>query len=55
MIAWLGLLDDFNAIQLLSNEKHIDKLYQSAAPGSDLNLSKDEIAMFKKNCKTHDK
>jgi hypothetical protein len=54
MIAGLGLLDDFNGIKLLSNEKHMDKLYQSAAPGSDLNLSKDEIAMFKKNCKTHD-
>merc|ERR1740121_464050 len=30
----------------------MDKLYQKAAPGSDLNLSKDEIARFQK-CKTH--
>lgn len=47
-----GSLDDFKGIKL-TNEKVMDKLYQKAAPGSDLNLSKDEIALFKK-CKTHD-
>jgi hypothetical protein len=48
-----GSLEDFAAIKLSPNEKVMDKLYQKAAPGSDLNLSKDEIAMFKK-CKTHE-
>ena len=47
-----GSLDDFKGIKL-TNEKVMDKLYLKAAPGSDLNLSKDEIALFKK-CKTHD-
>ena len=47
-----GSLDDFKGIKL-RNEKVMDKLYKNAAPGSDLNLSKDEIAMFKK-CKTHE-
>ncbi|KAL7544745.1 hypothetical protein ACHAWF_008101 [Thalassiosira exigua] len=46
-----GSLDDFKGIKL-TNEKVMDKLYQKAAPGSDLNLSKDEIATFKK-CKSH--
>ena len=48
-----GSLEDFAAIKLSPNEKVMYKLYQKAAPGSDLNLSKDEIAMFKK-CKTHE-
>lgn len=47
-----GSLDDFKDIKL-TNAKVMDKLYLKAAPGSDLNLSKDEIAMFKK-CKTHE-
>eukprot|EP01083_Nonionella_stella_P020219 56041_1 len=47
-----GSLDDFAGIKL-TNEKVMDKLYQKAAPGSDLNLAKDEIDMFKK-CKTHE-
>ena len=47
-----GSLDDFKGIKL-TNEKVMDKLYKNAAPGSDLNLSKDEITMFKK-CKTHE-
>jgi len=46
-----GSLDDFKEINL-TNEKVMDKLYKKAAPGSDLNLSKDEIAMFKK-CSSH--
>ncbi|KAL3817600.1 hypothetical protein ACHAXA_006489 [Cyclostephanos tholiformis] len=46
----LGSLDDFSGIKL-SNEKATVKLYQSAAPGSSLNLSKDEIPSFR-NCKT---
>ena len=46
-----GSLEDFAGVHL-SNYKVMDKLYQKAAPGSDLNLSKDEIARFKK-CKTH--
>lgn len=48
-----GSLEDFSGIKLSPNEKVMDKLYQKAAPGSDLNLSKDEIAMFKK-CKSHE-
>ena len=48
----LGSLEDFSGIKL-TNEKVIGKLYRSAAPGSDLNLSKDEIPMFK-DCTTHD-
>lgn len=47
-----GSLEDFAGIKL-SNAKVMDKLYQKAAPGSDLNLSKDEIARFKK-CKSHE-
>mmetsp|Transcript_15129 Transcript_15129/g.32070 ORF Transcript_15129/g.32070 Transcript_15129/m.32070 type:complete len:323 (-) Transcript_15129:32-1000(-) len=47
-----GSLEDFKGIKL-TNEKVMDKLYQKAAPGSDLNLSKDEIAKFKK-CKSHE-
>mmetsp|Transcript_3639 Transcript_3639/g.6886 ORF Transcript_3639/g.6886 Transcript_3639/m.6886 type:complete len:322 (-) Transcript_3639:306-1271(-) len=47
-----GSLEDFKGITL-TNAKVMDKLYQKAAPGSDLNLSKDEIALFKK-CKSHD-
>lgn len=47
-----GSLDDFKGIKL-TNEKVMDKLYLKAAPGSDLNLAKDEIALFKK-CKTHE-
>ena len=45
-----GSLEDFSGVKLTSV---MDKIYQKAAPGSDLNLAKDEIAMFKK-CKTHD-
>ena len=48
----LGSLEDFSGIKL-TNEKVVGKLYRSAAPGSDLKLSKDEIPMFK-DCKTHD-
>eukprot|EP00584_Thalassiosira_punctigera_P003595 CAMPEP_0172533724 /NCGR_PEP_ID=MMETSP1067-20121228/6324_1 /TAXON_ID=265564 ORGANISM="Thalassiosira punctigera, Strain Tpunct2005C2" /NCGR_SAMPLE_ID=MMETSP1067 /ASSEMBLY_ACC=CAM_ASM_000444 /LENGTH=323 /DNA_ID=CAMNT_0013318397 /DNA_START=4 /DNA_END=975 /DNA_ORIENTATION=+ len=47
-----GSLDDFAGIKL-SNAKVMDKLYMKAAPGSDLNLSKEEIAAFKK-CRSHD-
>ena len=47
-----GSLEDFSGIKL-TNEKVMDKLYLKARPGSDLNLAKDEIAMFKK-CKTHE-
>lgn len=47
-----GSLDDFSGI-ILSNEKVMEKLYRSAAKGSDLNLAKDEIAMFKK-CTSHE-
>ncbi len=45
-----GSLEDFKDIKLTPS---MDKIYQKAAPGSDLNLAKDEIAMFKK-CKTHE-
>jgi len=48
----MGSLEDFIGIKL-SNGKVMDKLYQSAAPGSDLNLSMEEIPVFK-NCKTHE-
>ncbi len=48
-----GSLEDFAGIKL-SNEKVMDKLYQQAAPGSDLNLSKDEISSKFKGCKTHE-
>lgn len=47
-----GSLEDFRGIKL-TNGKVMDKLYQKAAPGSDLNLSKDEIDKFKK-CKSHE-
>jgi len=49
-----GTLDDFSGI-ILTNEKVMEKLYRSASShaGSDLNLAKDEIAMFKK-CTTHE-
>ena len=47
-----GSLDDFAGITL-TNAKVMDKLYTNAKSGSDLNLSKDEIAMFNK-CKTHE-
>jgi|EP00970_Alexandrium_tamarense_P011093 hypothetical protein len=43
-----GSLDDFAGIKLDKNAITLDKLYQNAAPGSDLNLSKDEIDKFKK-------
>jgi hypothetical protein len=43
-----GSLEDFADLKLSPNEATMDKLYTNAAPGSDLNLSKDEIEMFKK-------
>lgn len=43
-----GTLEDFAGIELSPNEVTMDKLYSNAAPGSDLNLSKDEIETFKK-------
>ena len=43
-----GSLEDFAGIKLSPNEATMDKLYSNAAPGSDLNLSKDEIDAFKK-------
>lgn len=43
-----GSLEDFAGIKLSPNEVTMDKLYSNAAPGSDLNLSKDEIETFKK-------
>jgi hypothetical protein len=45
-----GSLDDFKGIEI--SEKFADS-YKKAAPGSEFNLSKDEIALFKK-CKSHD-
>lgn len=46
-----GSLDDFKGIKL--SAKGMDKLYQKAAPGNDLNLAVDEISMFKQ-CKNHE-
>ena len=43
-----GTLEYFAGIKLSPNEVTMDKLYSNAAPGSDLNLSKDEIETFKK-------
>lgn len=43
-----GSLEDFAGIKLEPNASTMTKLYQSAAPGSDLNLSKEEIEIFKK-------
>ena len=43
-----GSLEDFAGIKLDPNGSTMTKLYQSAAPGSDLNLSKEEIETFKK-------
>lgn len=48
----MGSLGDFKGIKL-SNGRSVDKLYRSASPGSNLNLSEDEIPIFA-NCTTHD-
>jgi hypothetical protein len=43
----LGSIDDFSCMKLGDNyTKVINKLYNSACPGFDLNLSKEEIVMF---------
>lgn len=47
-----GCLSDFDGLKL-SNSSVMDKLYKKAAPGSDLNLSKVEIAKFK-GLKSHE-
>lgn len=43
-----GSIDDFAGIKLSPSEATMDKLYLNAAPGTDLNLSKDDIQKFKK-------
>ncbi|KAL7447466.1 hypothetical protein ACHAXM_010783 [Skeletonema potamos] len=43
-----GSLEDFAGVKLSPNEAAMDKLYSNAAPGSDLNLSQEEIEIFKK-------
>ena len=47
-----GCLADFDGLKL-SNSSVMDKMYKKAAPGSDLNLSKVEIAKFK-GLKSHE-
>ena len=43
-----GCLEDFAGVRLEPNGAAMMKLYSAAKPGSDLNLSKDEIEKFKK-------
>ena len=42
----LGSMDDFSCMKLSNYSKVMNKLYKAASPGSDLNLSKEEIFMF---------
>ena len=50
-----GSLEDFAGVKLDPNSNVMDKLYHDAKAGSDLNLSSDEIKMFKQlgNKATH--